>query len=226
MSEARTDRQRRSSGECMVHFSQSVPRVSSWLRDPDKSLSSQTGSSYLSPGHLVRYFELGGGDVLTVDSTAQAWFGGQVLKTLLGSLAPSLYSEVAQRSSQIWLTCNTAMHNVFPASTHMTSADFLCFILFLLISIPLLHIPPEKFRIPFLVTAVTSTITSFSLFFWALGKAHGGGPLLTSSATEVTGVEQAHGSTLAWAVFYGISSQMGQICAGVCLKPLLYRLRV
>ena len=111
------------------------------------------------------------------------------------------------------------MKNVFPASTAMTSADFLCFILFLLISIPLLHIPPEKFRIPFLVTAVTSTITSFALFFWALGKAHGGGPLLTSSATEVTGVQQVHGSALAWAVFYGISSQMGQICAGVRWIP-------
>lgn len=45
----------------------------------------------------------------------QAWFGGQVLKTLLGSLAPSIYT----------------MHNPFPASTAMDGADFLCFILFL-----------------------------------------------------------------------------------------------
>ena len=107
------------------------------------------------------------------------------------------------------------MHNVFPASTGMTSADFLCFILFLIISIPLLLVPPEKFRKPFLFTACTSTITAFALLIWALAKAQGAGPLLTGSEPQVTGVEQAHGSALVWAIFYGISSQMGQICAGV-----------
>jgi len=97
----------------------------------------------------------------------------------------------------------------------MTSADFLCFILFLLISLPLLYIPPEHYRKPFLFTAATSTITAFSLFFWSLARAHGGGPLISGTAPTVVGVEQVHGPALVWAMFYGISSQMGGICAGV-----------
>ena len=136
------------------------------------------------------------------------------MKTLLGSLAPQIYSELVPHNIRPRLRI-TDMHNVFPESTHMKSVDFLCFFLFLIISIPLLHVPPEKFRIPFLVTAVTSTVTSFSLLIWAVAKAKGGGPLFNGSETEVTGVVPAKGAALAWAVFYGISSQMGQICAGV-----------
>ncbi|ORX40323.1 NCS1 nucleoside transporter family [Kockovaella imperatae] len=132
-------------------------------------------------------------------SSTQAWFGGQVLKTLLGSLAPSIYT----------------MRNVFPASTHMDSADFLCFIIFLLLSFPLLHIPPEKFRKPFIVAAITSSITASSLLIWSVARARGGGPLLSGSQTEYTGIQPAKGAALAWAMFYGISSQMGGICAGI-----------
>ena len=107
------------------------------------------------------------------------------------------------------------MKNTFSESSHLTSADFLCFVLFLIISLPLLYIPPEHYRKPFLLTAASSTITAFSLFFWSLARAHGGGPLISGTAAEVVGVVQAKGSILAWAVFHGISSQMGGICAGV-----------
>nr|XP_018259521.1 uncharacterized protein I303_07589 [Kwoniella dejecticola CBS 10117]OBR81679.1 hypothetical protein I303_07589 [Kwoniella dejecticola CBS 10117] len=132
-------------------------------------------------------------------SATQAWFGGQVLKTLLGSMFPSIYR----------------MHNPFPASTAMDGSDFLCFCLFLIISLPLLYIPPEHFRIPFLVTAMISTIACFSLFIWSLARGHGPGPLIGSDAMALVGVEKARGKALAWAMFYGISSQMGQICAGI-----------
>jgi NCS1 family nucleobase:cation symporter-1 len=125
------------------------------------------------------------------------------------------------------------MHNVFPESTAMDSADFLCFCLFLLVSLPLISIPPEYYRKPFLFTAVTSTITSFSIFFWALAAAKGGGPFISESVEAITGVAPAKGAYLGisfpfisshywnlivvWAIFYGISSQMGQIVAGVSL---------
>nr|XP_019007707.1 uncharacterized protein I206_07341 [Kwoniella pini CBS 10737]OCF46488.1 hypothetical protein I206_07341 [Kwoniella pini CBS 10737] len=132
-------------------------------------------------------------------SATQAWFGGQVLKTLLGSIFPSIYH----------------MHNPFPASTAMDGSDFLCFCLFLIISLPLLYIPPEHFRIPFLVTAMISTVACVSLFIWSLARGHGPGPLVGSDAMKLVGVEKARGSALAWAMFYGISSQMGQICAGI-----------
>ncbi|WWD21804.1 hypothetical protein CI109_106292 [Kwoniella shandongensis] len=129
----------------------------------------------------------------------QAWFGGQVLKTLLGSIFPSIYR----------------MHNPFPASTAMDGSDFMCFILFLVLSVPLLYIPPEQYRIPFLFTSVVSTVAVFALFFWSLARGHGGGPLIGSQAMEIVGVEKAKGAALGWAIVYGISSQMGGICAGI-----------
>ncbi|WVQ63452.1 uncharacterized protein L199_001605 [Kwoniella botswanensis] len=132
-------------------------------------------------------------------SATQAWFGGQVLKTLLGSIFPSIYN----------------MHNPFPVSTAMDGADFMCFLLFLLISIPFIYIPPEHYRIPFLFTGAISTIACFALFIWSLARAHGGGPLIGSEAMAIVGVEKARGSALGWAMVYGISSQMGQICAGI-----------
>ncbi|WRT70957.1 uncharacterized protein IL334_007956 [Kwoniella shivajii] len=112
-------------------------------------------------------------------------------------------------------TWSANMHNPFPASTAMDGADFLCFVLFLLISLPLLYIPPEHYRIPFLFTSVIATVCSFTLFIWSLARAHGGGPLIGSEAMSIVGVEKARGAALGWAMVYGISSQMGQICAGV-----------
>ena len=92
------------------------------------------------------------------------------------------------------------MKNVFPASTAMESADFLCFILFLLVSLPLIMIPPEHYRKPFLFTAFTSTITAFSIFFWSLARAKGGGPFINESVEQITGVPAAKGTYLVWYV--------------------------
>jgi NCS1 family nucleobase:cation symporter-1 len=103
------------------------------------------------------------------------------------------------------------MKNVMPASTSMTSADFLCFWLFLIVSVPLLCVPPENFRKPFLATAVISTTCCFAPFIWSLARAHGAGPLVKGEESTIAGVTPVKGSALAWAFFYGISSQMGQI---------------
>lgn len=92
--------------------------------------------------------------------------------------------------------------------------------LFLLISCPLLLVPPEHFRKPFVLTAITSTVTCFSIFFWSIGKGHGLGPLVKSDSAAILGVEPAKGSRLTWMIFYGISSQIGSWCAGV--SPALH----
>lgn len=82
----------------------------------------------------------------------------------------------------------------------MESADFLCFLLFLLVSLPLILVPPEHYRKPFLFTAFTSTITSFSIFIWSLARAKGGGPFINESMETITGVAPAKGSYLVWYV--------------------------
>ena len=116
----------------------------------------------------------------------------------------------------------------------------MCFMIFTLIEMPLILIPPgqssllrslagpscpcsadlphahaEKYRKPFLTTSITSTVTFFSMFIWSLARAHGGGPLLKAGASAIVGVKPATGSALGWAIIYGVSSQIGGICAGI-----------
>jgi NCS1 family nucleobase:cation symporter-1 len=61
-------------------------------------------------------------------------------------------------------------------------------------------IPPEHYRKPFLFTAFTSTITAFSIFFWSLARAKGGGPFINESVEQITGVPAAKGTYLVWYV--------------------------
>ncbi|WWC70335.1 uncharacterized protein I206_104285 [Kwoniella pini CBS 10737] len=129
----------------------------------------------------------------------QGWLGAQCLKTLIGSIIPGIYT----------------MKNTMPVSTGMTSADFLCFVLFTLITIPCLLIPPEKLRIPMITIASCSSITAIIMFIWSLARAGGGGPLLRSEGLELVGVEAAKGANLVWAIFHGLSASLGAICAGI-----------
>lgn len=70
----------------------------------------------------------------------------------------------------------------------------------MVISMPLIYVPPEYYRKPFLFASVVSTMCCFSLFIWALARAHGGGPLIGGDAFDVIGVEKATGAKLGWAV--------------------------
>ena len=93
--------------------------------------------------------------------------------------------------------------------------DLIGIILFAFISIPLLVVPPEHFRKPFLFGSIIMSITVICIFIWALAKEGGGGPLLTNPSA-LSGVTPITSSTeLGWAMAYGISSTLGGICAGI-----------
>ena len=93
--------------------------------------------------------------------------------------------------------------------------DLIGVLIFAAISVPLMLVPPEHFRKPFLVGSIIITITMFTMFVWALAKEGGGGPLL-SHPSELTGVTPlSGGSKLGWAIAYGCSSTIGSICAGI-----------
>ncbi|WVQ78565.1 NAD(P)H:quinone oxidoreductase, type IV [Cryptococcus sp. DSM 104549] len=154
----------------------------------------------MSWGMRASYFPLVNRIILSFTWTAtQGWLGAQCLKVLIGSMAPGIYT----------------MKNVMPASTGMTSADFLCFALFTIITIPCLLIPPERLHRPMVVVASCSTITALTLFIYSLARAGGGGPLLKSDGLKLVGVQPAKGSALAWAIFHGISTSLGGVCAGI-----------
>ncbi|KAF7372643.1 NCS1 nucleoside transporter family [Mycena venus] len=109
-----------------------------------------------------------------------AWFGlttyqgGQCLQVMLGAIFPSFKS----------------FKNHLPPSAHVTSSQLLCFFIFYIIQLPLLFIHITKLRHLFMFKVIVMPIFGLALFGWAVGRAHGFGPLFAPK-TDV------HGSSVA-----------------------------
>ncbi|OAL37940.1 hypothetical protein AYO20_02773 [Fonsecaea nubica] len=123
----------------------------------------------------------------------QAWIGGQMAGVMLYSIF-SGYRHIP---------------NTFPASAHMTTQQFVGFIVFLCFQLPCLLIPPEKTAILFRYANIITAATMFSVTVWALSAAHGGGPLLTANSTLTTTSEKA------WAIIRGITTVIGAIAVSL-----------
>lgn len=105
----------------------------------------------------------------------QAWLGGQAIYCLLLAIWPSF----------------GRLHNGIPASG-TTTAHFLCFFLFSLISLVPIYFPIHTIRHLFTLKAITAPLAGIALFALCIGKAHGAGELMHAPAT-------ISGSTLGWA---------------------------
>lgn len=84
----------------------------------------------------------------------------------------------------IWPSFKT-FPNHLPASAHVTSSMLLCFFIFYFVQLPLLWIHISKLRYLFMVKIVLMPIFGLVLFGWAVGTAHGFGPVF-SKATHIT----------------------------------------
>ncbi|KAJ6509304.1 NCS1 nucleoside transporter family [Mycena vitilis] len=109
---------------------------------------------------------------------AIVWFGtqsyqagGQCVQVMLGAIWPSFKS----------------FKNHLPSSAHVTSSELLCFFIFYIIQLPLLFIHISKLRHLFMLKVRDEPlpIFGFALFGWAVGKAHGFGPIFTQK-TQVS----------------------------------------
>jgi len=74
--------------------------------------------------------------------------------------------------------------NHLPTSAHVTSAQLLCFFIFYIIQLPLLWIHISKLRYLFLLKIVIMPIFGFTLFGWAVGTAHGFGPVFNKGTVS------------------------------------------
>ncbi|THH12505.1 hypothetical protein EW146_g7628 [Bondarzewia mesenterica] len=102
----------------------------------------------------------------------QTYQGGQCVHVMLRAIWPSF----------------KAFPNHLPASAHVTSSQLLCFLYVFLL--PLLWIHISKLRYLFAVKVVIMPIFGFALFGWAVGRAHGFGPVF-SQGTHVSGTPTA-----------------------------------
>ncbi|KAF3056241.1 Thiamine transporter THI72 [Daldinia childiae] len=127
-------------------------------------------------------------------NAVQCWNGGRLAAVCLTAISPSFAN----------------MRNFLPESLPATSDQFVGFIVFWALSTPLLWIPPEKFKIPFLFTSIYSALGMLAMMIWALSTAKGVGSLFS------TGVALPEGSwSVSWLLMAGINQTIGGVAAGI-----------
>lgn len=114
--------------------------------------------------------------------------------------------------SSIFPTFNT-LHNTLPESLPMTTKQFIGFIIYHVISIPFLYIPPEKFNIPFKVVTSIAFITIFGTSIGCMVQAHGAGDLLNEASSIKPGAD------LGMAFMHGINAVVNSFAVGLANQP-------
>ncbi|KAJ8595845.1 hypothetical protein M405DRAFT_837575 [Rhizopogon salebrosus TDB-379] len=104
----------------------------------------------------------------------------------------------------IWPSVNN-IPNSMPASSGTNTRDFMCFLLFWLISLPFIWPPVHKIRHFFTFKTILTSIACFIFMIWCIVKAKGVGPIISQPGT-------LHGSDLAWNMISG---------AGLCISSLI-----
>lgn len=125
--------------------------------------------------------------------SVQSWTGGLCISVILSAMFPSF-----QR-----------LGNVFPASSHLHTKQFVGWILFNISMIPVLWIHPHKIKRVLLIFNIIASVTLISIMIWSLVEAKGGGPLLSESATPMSSHD------LGWAITSGVTTVIGGIAVGL-----------
>ncbi|PPQ99769.1 hypothetical protein CVT24_009672 [Panaeolus cyanescens] len=128
----------------------------------------------------------------------QGWYGGQMVKIMIGAIWPSFYN----------------MKNTFGPNAFMKTNEFIAFIIFWTISLPIFLLRPEQYRIPAIASSVLVTIAAFAIFIWALAKQGDIGPLW-KHPEDVYGIGRLSGSTLSWTMMRMITSGIGGWAGGI-----------
>lgn len=93
-----------------------------------------------------------------------------------------------------------------PASTGMTTAEFVAYIVFMVISLPFIYVRPHKLQLLFYVSAAVVIVFEVVLLIWSLATMGSTGFGDTISSTT---------SSSGWMIAYGIISTIGSIAAGI-----------
>ena len=117
----------------------------------------------------------------------QSFQGGQCVQVMLEAIWPSFNN----------------FPNHLPTSSHVTSAQLLCFFLFIIFQLPLLYLRVSKLRYLFMVKTIVMPIFGLTLFIWALVAAKGFGATFGKS-TNIT-----DGTPVAVIFFQCVTSAIG-----------------
>lgn len=125
----------------------------------------------------------------------QAWSGGLCVLVCLRAIFPGHIDTIP---------------NPFPMRLGMDGAQFMCYILFMLICVPLTYVQPHKLNLFLKISSAVVVINQLAMLIWALATMKGGlsGSVLNSGAV-------LDRSGLAWAICSGTMAQIGGIAAGI-----------
>ncbi|CAO2653150.1 Nn.00g025610.m01.CDS01 [Neocucurbitaria sp. VM-36] len=130
--------------------------------------------------------------------STQVYWGAQCVRTLLTAMSPA------------FANLDTPL-----ANRTMTTGDFVSFILFTVMYLPLMLIKPERYRIPFLISCLLVIPTIFVTLIWFVVTARGGGSFLQDVSAVTT---QAHGSRLGWMMVLGICTNISTISVHIYVQ--------
>ncbi|KAF9891407.1 hypothetical protein FE257_004263 [Aspergillus nanangensis] len=122
----------------------------------------------------------------------QSWIGGEAIYVCLKAIWPSL---------------ETRIPNHMSPSTGMTTAQFVAYIIFMLLSLPIIYIRPHKLKPFFFFSAVTVGVFLLVVLIWSLATMgdSGFGDTISHPGSGGDG----------WMVAFGVVSTIGAIAAGI-----------
>lgn len=126
-------------------------------------------------------------------TSTNAWYGSQCLRVLLTCIWPSFLNldrDLANGAMKVY--------------------DFISFLIYLVLCLPLMWVSPERYRKPFLIASTTVATAILVLLIWSTVRAGGGGALLQNTSA-ISGVEPAQGGALGWAFVSAVTANIGSI---------------
>ncbi|KAK0883412.1 hypothetical protein LTR87_002688 [Friedmanniomyces endolithicus] len=124
--------------------------------------------------------------------SVQSWTGGLCIQNVLSAIFSSYQH----------------LDNHFPASANMNTKQFVGWVVFNLLVMPILYVRPEGMKHIVLWMNVTSAVTLLCMMIWCLSAAHGAGPLVAQPATVSS-------SELGWGIVSGVTTVIGGIAVGL-----------
>ncbi|KAI0840741.1 permease for cytosine/purines, uracil, thiamine, allantoin-domain-containing protein [Hypoxylon sp. FL0890] len=113
----------------------------------------------------------------------------------------------------IWLSWDrNTIPNTFSADSGTTTADYISFFLFWLLSLPAIWFPVHKIRHLFTVKAYFVPCAGIAYLIWALVRAGGPGPIVRQGAT-------IEGTDLAWQFIKGVMSSIANFATLIVNDP-------
>lgn len=129
--------------------------------------------------------------------SVQAYTGAQLISIILSTIFSGFNN----------------LHNTLPESLPMTLKQFIGFIIYHVVSIPFLYIPPERLNIPFKVITLISFFTVFGTSIGSMVHAHGAGGLIKEPSTAKPGAE------LGMSFMHGINIVINTFAVGLVNQP-------